>query len=201
MLQLWIFGMLSVAKSRSAGTSKVKIYTKTGDKGLTSLYGGIRISKADPKVDAYGIIDELNSTLGVFLSRLVKKKDISPLLQIIQKDLFSIGAHLAGSKISLDFIQLRVTDMEHLIDTLDSHLPELKNFILPGGSPEASLAHFARTVCRRAERAIVKIKKETDFPDSKIIIYLNRLSDLMFVIARELNYRRKHNESIWRSLS
>ena len=177
--------------------SKVKIYTKNGDKGLTSLYGGKRVSKSSPQVDAYGTIDELNSVLGLLLSVLTKKAEISSFLKVVQADLFSIGAHLAGDKIDLSFIAGSVTQMENLIDKLDSSLSELRNFILPGGSIEASYAHFVRTVCRRAERKVVGFADFKSYPDPQIIIYLNRLSDLMFVAARFLNLKSGNKDSIW----
>lgn len=178
-------------------SSKVKIYTKTGDKGKTSLYGGKRVSKSDPRVDAYGTIDELNAVMGILLTRITSDADIKKMLKRIQADLFSIGAHLAGDKISLNFISKRVADLENLIDVLDRTLPELKNFILPGGSMEAAFAHFVRTLCRRAERKIVALRGNSSFPDEKVIIYLNRLSDLLFIISRTFNFRRKIVDTVW----
>ena len=179
-------------------TSKVKIYTKTGDKGQTSLYGGKRVSKSAPLVDAYGTIDELNSVLGILLSFLKNEKDLTSFLKVVQADLFIIGAHFAGDKIDLSFINKRVGQMENLIDKLDNSLPELKNFILPGGSIESSNAHFVRTVCRRAERKVVALTANPSFPNPKILIYLNRFSDLMFTIARILNSKRGILDNPWR---
>ena len=179
--------------------SKLKIYTKTGDKGLTSLYGGKRVSKGDPQVDAYGTVDELNAVLGILITYLKTETKITDFLTKVQSDLFNIGAHLAGGDISLKFIKKRVLAMENLIDKLDKTLPELKNFILPGGSQTAAFTHFVRTLCRRAERKIVTLKGTGIFPDEKIIIFLNRFSDLLFVIARTINLRSNIREIIWKS--
>ena len=181
--------------------SKLKIYTKTGDLGTTSLYGGKRVLKSDPQVNSYGNIDELNSVIGVLQSILPKNSEIRIFTEYIQKDLFAIGAHLAGDKISLSFIDTRVEDMEKLIDKLDDCLPTLKNFILPGGSVEGALTHFARTVARRAERELVGLNNTSSFPDPKTIIYLNRLSDLLFVISRFLNSEKDIIETIWKKPS
>jgi len=175
----------------------VKIYTRTGDKGQTSLYGGKRVSKSAPLVDAYGTIDELNSVLGLLLSFISKKAEISSFLKVVQADLFRINAHLAGDKIDLSFINIRVGQMEELIDALNKSLPVLKNFILPCGTPEASFAHFVRTVCRRAERKIVALSEKSSFPDAKTIVYLNRLSDLLFVVARFINFKSGLPDSVW----
>jgi len=181
-------------------SSKVKIYTKTGDKGLTSLYGGKRVSKSDPQVNGYGSVDELNSVIGILLSELEKNHKVSALLKNVQEDLFTIGAHLAGGKASFNFIGPRISQMEKMIDELDRDLPQLKNFILPGGTKEASLAHFVRTVGRRTEREVVKLYKDSDFPDSRVLIYLNRFSDLMFIIARFLNNQAGLKDYIWKSI-
>lgn len=179
--------------------SCLKIYTKTGDKGLTSLYGGKRVSKGDPQVEAYGTIDELNAVLGILITHLGKDPQIQNFLLMVQSDLFAIGAHLAGGNIELNFITKRVTEMEKLIDLLDKSLPALKNFILPGGSESASYSHFVRTICRLSERKIVTFKGNSPFPDEKIIIYLNRFSDLLFIVARSLNLRNNTKEIIWKS--
>lgn len=179
--------------------SKVKIYTKTGDLGQTSLYGGKRVSKGNPQVDAYGTIDELNAVLGILITLVSEESDIKNILTKVQSDLFAIGAHLAGDNISLKFTKKRVAEMEKLIDKLDIILPELKNFILPGGSNKAAFTHFVRTLCRRAERKIVAFKGNSHFPDENIIIYLNRFSDLLFDIARTLNFRSNIKEIVWKS--
>lgn len=178
---------------------KVKIYTRTGDKGMTSVYGGKRVEKHKSQVVAYGAVDELNSSLGIIISHLEKDSNSFSFLRKIQSDLFTIGAHLAGSKQELLQIGKRVPQMEEFIDSLDTHLPPLKNFILPGGSREASYAHLARSICRRAEREVIRLSKEHGMVDSRAIMYLNRLSDLLFVLARYLNKKAHQDDIIWKS--
>lgn len=153
--------------------------------------------KDDPRVSAYGDIDELNSVLGIAIA-FSETKEVTDSLSRIQKDLFSIGAELAskgkgGSKIT----PARISELEGEIDRLESDLPPLKNFILPGGSKTASLLHHARTVCRRAERSVVSLsKKEKVNPD--IMTYLNRVGDLLFMQARSANSRKKVDETLWK---
>ena len=154
------------------------IYTRTGDDGTTALFGGKRVSKSDPRVELYGSIDELNSWLGLFNDKY---------LVTVQSDLFTIGSTLAGWKGNLDFIDDRVSEMEHWIDAMDEKLPPLTNFILPNGQ-----MHLARNVCRRVERLAVKSKASP-----QIIKYLNRLSDLLFTYARFINRKQKIGEKIW----
>jgi cob(I)alamin adenosyltransferase len=154
------------------------IYTRTGDNGTTALFGGKRVSKADPLVELYGSVDELNSWLGLF-----KDKH----LRIVQGDLFTIGSILAGWHGNLDFIEPRITEMEHWIDEMDTSLPKLTNFILPTGQ-----MNIARSVCRRVERMAVRQKA-----DPLIIKYLNRLSDLLFTYARFINKKQKAGEVVW----
>ncbi|OGG03923.1 ATP:cob(I)alamin adenosyltransferase [Candidatus Gottesmanbacteria bacterium RBG_16_37_8] len=178
----------------------VKIYTRTGDQGKTSLYGGKRVLKSHPRVNAYGTVDELNSHLGLLLAALSKEKEIINFLTSIQSDLFVIGSHLSGDKIPLHLLSKRIRQMENLIDRLDKNLPPLKNFILPLGSPEASLAHIVRTVCRRSERQVIALISDEKSIDLEIVAYLNRLSDLMFIIARYLNSRRGIKDVIWKKL-
>ena len=156
------------------------IYTRTGDTGATSFFGGKRISKSDPQVDLYGSIDELNSWLGLFNDKRIT---------VIQNDLFSIGSVLAGAKGNLDFIDSRVGEMEQWIDTMDKTLHPLTNFILPKGH-----MHIARSVCRRVERLAVQHRA-----NPAVIKYLNRLSDLLFTLARSINKKRKVAEQIWTS--
>ncbi len=180
----------------------MKIYTKTGDKGETSLFGGRRVGKDDLRIDAYGIVDELNSLLGVALTEL-KNGELKEVIKSIQNELFIVGADLAtpfeeGNKF---FIIIRVAPsftirLENLIDRFESDLPELKNFILPGGEKGAALLHFARTVCRRAERRVVALSKSEKI-NSEIEVYLNRLSDLLFVLARFENYSNGSSDIIW----
>lgn len=182
-------------------SSKIRIYTRTGDQGQTSLYGGQRVFKSHPRVAAFGTVDELNSHLGYLITFLDKDHEIKNLLTSIQSDLFAIGSSLAGKSLSSHFLLSRTKEMEKLIDELDIKLPPLNNFILPSGSGQSCLSHIARTVCRRAERHVVSLTKEEGKVDKKIISYLNRLSDLLFVIARYLNYRFKIKDVIWKKLS
>ncbi len=178
-------------------SSKVKIYTRTGDWGETSLYGGKRVFKSHQRVIAYGSVDELNSLLGMVVARL-GDKNIQRLLISIQKDLFVIGAVLAGSNQELSVLKKRIKEMEKFIDTLDRDLAALKNFILPGGGEVGSLSHFGRSVSRRVEREVVRLSQDEKV-DKEILVYLNRLSDLLFMIARYINHQEKRPEIIWKS--
>jgi len=180
----------------------MKIYTKTGDKGETGLFGGERVSKDSPRISAYGTIDELNSFIGLAITK-VKNDDVKKCLLKIQNYLFIIGADLATPDTDktkkLDIQRTPVSfykELEKLIDEFDVQLDELKNFILPGGSESASLLHICRTVCRRAEREVVALKKSVTIDDN-IIIFLNRLSDLLFVLSRIENKISKHPDTIW----
>lgn len=166
----------------------MKIYTKTGDKGETGLFGGKRISKAALKIDAYGTVDELNSHIG--LVKDVCGNEQSENLRQIQEELFTIGALLAtpeGKKNTFfqPINQAAVDRLELLMDQMNEELPELDAFILPGGHPHVSYCHIARTVCRRAERLTVELS-HTETVNELIIIYLNRLSDFLFVLARKM---------------
>jgi cob(I)alamin adenosyltransferase len=188
-----------------------KIYTKTGDAGETSLFDNSRVSKADPRVDAYGEVDEANAFIGAALAAIHLRHsaagqdaddDIAAVLTTIQKDLFAVGARLAdpSSRIANRVTKAAVTGqqievLEATIDRLESELPPLRRFILPGGSPAGSLLHLARTVCRRAERRVVGLG--ADAVDPGVIIYLNRLSDLLFVMARAVNHRAGVPETEW----
>ena len=157
----------------------MKIYTRTGDEGRTSLFGGKRVAKNDARIEAYGTVDELNSFLGAI-----------PGLADIQSDLFEIGAHLASpgtSKFS-GVDPARIEDLERAIDEMERELAPLASFILPGGCAEAVQFHIARTVCRRAERRVVALEDETPATRSTIA-YLNRLSDYLFVAARYANHK------------
>lgn len=158
------------------------IYTKTGDKGETGLAGGGRVSKSDPRVEAYGEADELSAFLGLLLLKALDKGD-RELMTGVQKDLHWVMASLAGAKVDLGFLEERTRAFEEAIDREDKALAPLHHFILPQGTPEAVAAHLCRTVCRRAERAIVRY----DRGRTGIIKYLNRLSDLLFTIARKYN--------------
>ena len=178
-----------------------KIYTKTGDTGETSLFDNSRVSKADPRVDAYGEVDEVNACLGAALAAGVDP-DVAAVLIAIQRDLFAVGARLAdpSSRIAARVTKAAVAaeqieELERTIDRLESELPPLRRFILPGGSPAGALLHLARTVCRRAERRVVGLGADAVEPD--VVIYLNRLSDLLFVMARAVNRRAGIAETEW----
>lgn len=170
----------------------MKIYTKTGDDGTTGLFGGGRTKKASSRVEAYGTVDELNATLGV--ARATKLDPFCDgVLAQAQVDLFTLGAELAcvpgkEDKLGMELIGPDdVTRLEHAIDEAETALEPLKNFVLPGGSPQAAALHLARTVCRRAERGVLAID---DTPArSDVVHYLNRLSDLLFVLARHANVK------------
>jgi cob(I)alamin adenosyltransferase len=178
----------------------MKIYTKTGDGGQTSLFGGTRVGKDDPRVAAYGDVDELNANLG--LARAVAAdSEIAAELVRLQRDLFAMGALLAdpsgtvGQKISKARIaDADVTRLEQVIDKFESELPPLTNFVLAGGSLCGAALHLARAVCRRAERSIVALEPAVD---PLLLKYINRLSDLLFVIARAANHRAGAPETTW----
>ena len=179
----------------------MKIYTKTGDLGETSLLGGARVPKDHLRVAAYGDVDETNAALGAV--RALAEASLEALLFSIQKDLFAIGAQLADPthKVASKRAKAAVTAahvrrLEKAIDAREAKLPPLRSFVLPGGTPAAALLHQARTVCRRAERSVVTLAREADV-DPKIIVYLNRLSDLLFVLARSENCRAGLAEDRW----
>jgi cob(I)alamin adenosyltransferase len=180
----------------------MSVYTKFGDKGKTSLYGGKTVSKADVRVEAYGAIDELNSFLGIAIAFL-KDKSLKQKLILLQNDLFEIGTSLASlsknndKKLSLH-LSKRVKEFEKEIDFLTKKLPELENFILPGGSKSASQIHFARTLVRKAERRIVRLSQSENV-NPEILIFINRLSDLLFMWARYINKKEKKKEILWKS--
>lgn len=165
----------------------VKIYTKTGDAGQTGLFSGERVSKAHPLVNTYGTVDELNSVLG--LARAWHQHDdrLGAILKLLQSELFNLGADLASGNPQPQRIgERQIARLEGCIDELTAGLPELRAFILPTGHPVAAQLHLARTVCRRAERLAVAAQAETGF-DAVLLRYLNRLADLLFVLAREAN--------------
>jgi cob(I)alamin adenosyltransferase len=196
----------------------VKIYTKTGDSGDTGLFGGTRVSKADPRVAAYGEVDELNACLGVARAAAVALDDqeLAAMLEQIQRDLFALGARLAdpGHKIADRVAKAAVSPadiarLEGWIDALGSALPPLRRFILAGGSQAGAALHLARTVCRRAERAMVGLlashkdpvppepPAKADAFEADLLVYVNRLSDLLFVMARRANQRAGTPEIEW----
>ncbi|OGF99711.1 ATP:cob(I)alamin adenosyltransferase [Candidatus Gottesmanbacteria bacterium RBG_13_37_7] len=171
------------------------LYTKTGDSGQTSFFGGKRVFKNHLRINAYGSIDELNSVLGLVMSKLDDKR-VEDFINTIQKDLFRISSHLAGAVTNLTNIPARVNDLEKIIDNLVIKLPNLSNFILPEGIESATLVFFARSVARRTERELVALSREEKI-DSAILMYFNRLSDLLFIIARYLNFKAGVLETIW----
>ena len=188
----------------------VKIYTKTGDKGETGLIGGRRVSKSDLRIIAYGSIDELNSNIGLIISVLSKKNrdlffDLIDLLIKVQNDLFIIGSDLADPTAILEneahtprVAENMASYLEQLIDNFEVELSPIKFFILPGGSVESSVVHISRSVARRAETAVAALSKSQTI-NPAILIYLNRLSDLLFVVARLVNKRIGVDDIPWRS--
>lgn len=171
----------------------MKIYTKTGDSGTTGLFAGPRVFKDSPRIAAYGSVDELNAILGMVLQSLSPHSEqLARTITQIQSDLFSIGAELATPDPVAQGMCLlpesRTGDLELSIDEMEETLPPLKNFVLPGGCPASASLHWARTVCRRAERDVVHLSQQSGIADcGRIIIYLNRLSDWLFVVARQQN--------------
>ena len=178
----------------------MKIYTKTGDKGFTSLIGGTRVPKYHLRIETYGTVDELNSYIGLVRDQDIHAKQ-KEVLKEIQDRLFTIGASLASDpgKSRMNIPDLNDSDIELLereIDSMDQILPELKHFILPGGSTAVSFCHVARCICRRTERLAVQLSEES-FVDKNVIIYLNRLSDFLFTLARKICIDQQINENIW----
>lgn len=169
-----------------------KIYTKTGDKGFTSLIGGTRVFKSDARLEAYGTADELNSFIGLFRSKLISLDDLSKELLEIQNFLFQIGACLAtdtskmATWLKSEEILDRVSLFESKIDEMNEQLPDLRDFIIPGGSESAALCHVCRTICRRLERKIYCLESQDSMSD--ILMYVNRLSDYFFVLARYIGH-------------
>jgi cob(I)alamin adenosyltransferase len=172
-----------------------RIYTKTGDDGETGLFGGSRVPKDDVRVTAYGEVDELNAAVG-FAASLEPQDFGAAFLQTIQRDLFTIGAELAKAPSEPRIGDPQIGMLEHMIDGHEAKLEPLKNFILPGGTPKAAAFHLARTVCRRAERAVVSLAREQEVSPS-IVKYLNRLSDLLFVLARATNAQAGRPDVTW----
>jgi cob(I)alamin adenosyltransferase len=181
----------------------MKIYTKTGDAGETGLFGGGRVPKDDLRVEAYGDVDELNAAIG--LARSIETMPrVDEVLVPIQRDLFAVGAllatpdrekmaqHLEKARITED----RIQELEHAIDDAELELEPLRAFVIPGGSPKAAALHVARTVCRRAERNVVRLQRDVELPPLAVI-YLNRLSDLLFTLARLANRRAGTGEVTW----
>jgi len=181
----------------------MKIYTKTGDKGETGLFGGERVSKASLRLAAYGTIDELNSFIGYAITEVIDVS-VKENLSKIQNYLFTVGSDLAtpesekATKLNIQRTpETFYKEIEKMIDKYDAQLEELRNFILPGGSKSSALLHVCRTVCRRAEREVVALKSSVTIGDN-IIIFLNRLSDLFFVLSRFENKVSNHPDTIWK---
>ena len=182
----------------------MKIYTRTGDAGDTGLFGGGRVPKDHPRVEAYGDVDELNACVGVVLAAAALPR-VDDVLRPIQVDLFAIGALLATpdhermqshlSKANIG--DARIAELEREIDRCDEQLEPLKAFIMPGGTPKAAALHLARTVCRRAERRVVALEHHGVTVPSIVVVYLNRLSDLLFSLARVANAEAGNRESVW----
>lgn len=178
----------------------MKIYTKKGDKGETSLFGGNRVAKSSPRIEAYGTVDELNSLLGLAYSYSLSQKG-QTFIDKVQTDLFVLGSDLATppdykeriARLSEDSI----TFLETGIDEMEQELEPLKNFILPGGSKQGAALHYARTVCRRAERAVVKCNQNEEI-SGLTLTYLNRLSDFLFVLGRYENKQAGAREEVWK---
>lgn len=181
----------------------MKIYTKTGDAGETGLFGGGRVSKDHPRTSAYGDVDELNSVVGV--ARATAPAELfDELLDGVQRDLFSIGGRLATpepEKVAKAIAKAvlppeRAESFEQVMDDAERELPPLRAFVLPGGTPKAAALHHARTVCRRAERSVVRLARAEEAPP-EILVYLNRLSDLLFTLARLANHRAGSGDATW----
>lgn len=188
----------------------MKVYTKTGDKGKTSLIGGTRVSKSEIRLDAYGTLDELNSTLGVVIELISRESNepsardqVKSFLNRVQNQLFDIGSRLACEKPEFlpNLPNVETNDIiaiENEIDAYTTHLRPLKNFVLPGGVQSAAMTHVARTICRRAERILVSIlDHDSTAVDAIAIQYVNRLSDYLFVTARYLNAMNGRDEPLW----
>jgi cob(I)alamin adenosyltransferase len=180
---------------------KSKIYTGGGDKGRTSLVGGVRVPKTHVRLEAYGTVDELNSFIGLLIAEM-EKRDTCNLLQFVQSKLFTVGSYLATDPAKTEYkIESQITGdsikkIEEAIDRIDGRLPKLHSFILPGGSRSAALAHVCRTVCRRAERNIYRLA-ETEAIEEPVLVFMNRLSDLLFVLARSECLLKSGEEIFW----
>jgi cob(I)alamin adenosyltransferase len=177
----------------------MKIYTKTGDSGMTGLFGGKRISKDDARIEAYGTLDELNSFLG-FLNIGFSENKYNTVLFDVQNRLFDLGSHLASDPekhvLPSGITSEDISELERFMDDMDAELPPLKNFILPGGHVIVAQAHICRTICRRAERRVVTLQQYSEI-DPMIVMYLNRLSDFLFILARFLAKKSGVEELKW----
>lgn len=183
----------------------MKIYTKSGDKGKTSLFDGSRVIKSSNRIESYGLIDEVNSHIGILISLLndnPELKDIKDMLLELQKKLFVLGSDLANPSEELsDYPRITKNDIsqvENQIDEMDTSLSPLKSFILPGGSIQASQSHVIRTIIRRAETSMVDLYLRNEISESSYV-YINRLSDFFFILARTLNKRLKQDDTVWKN--
>lgn len=183
----------------------MKIYTKSGDKGKTSLFDGSRVIKSSNRIESYGLIDEVNSHIGILISLLndnPELKDIKDMLLELQKKLFVLGSDLANpSKKLSDYPRITKNDIsqvENQIDEMDTSLSPLKSFILPGGSIQASQSHVIRTIIRRAETSMVDLYLRNEISECSYV-YINRLSDFFFILARTLNKRLKQDDTVWKN--
>ena len=180
---------------------KSMIYKKTGDKGTTSLVGGVRVPKTHIRLEAYGTVDELNSYLGLLQTYLTEEAD-KRLVAHVQNKLFSVGSYLATDQSQTELrMESRINDkditlLEQAIDEIDNALTPLHAFILPGGARGAAVCHICRTVCRRAERRILALAGECEI-EARVTAFVNRLSDYLFILARKLNYLAKKEEILW----
>ena len=180
---------------------KSNVYTRTGDGGKASLIGGTRVSKCDPRLEAYGTVDELSAQLGLLVTYLTDPADRQT-VQRVQNDLFAVAASLATDTSKMaplagcQVTEAMIQQLEAEIDRLDAALPKLKQFILPGGCRGAAVAHVCRTVCRRTERRILTLSAEAPV-EAHLLSYINRLSDYLFVLSRKINYDEKNDEIIW----
>lgn len=182
---------------------KSMVYTRTGDKGTTSLVGGQRVSKTDVRLESYGTVDELNSHIGLLISLIKDEHDIE-ILTHVQNLLFVVGSNLATDQSSTELRQASVihgeeiTNLEQEIDRIDAELPTLRAFVLPGGCQASAQCHVCRTVCRRAERRILALGEQADV-QPELLQFVNRLSDYLFVLARKINIDEKKSEIFWQN--
>ncbi len=181
--------------------NKSVVYTKTGDRGRTSLIGGTRVPKNDPRLEAYGTVDELNSFIGMIRSYSIDEESASQIVEI-QNVLFEVGAYLATDtnvadlRDKLKYDDKYIANLEYAMDKMESELPPMKYFVLPGGNPAVSYCHISRTVCRRTERRILEVLDESE-ANSWVIRYVNRLSDYLFVLSRFLSKQLNVQEIPW----
>lgn len=183
----------------------MKIYTRKGDAGRTKLFGGLEVSKHDARVTAYGTLDELNASLGMVLALDADDALGTAGLERVQEDLFVLGSRLASARPEREIARgtipaldpRRIGDLEKWIDRLDGELPPLTAFVLPGGSPAGAQLHVARTVCRRAEREVTALIEQDPALSESVVPYMNRLSDLLFTLARAVNHRAGRPETSW----